>query len=150
MENLTQRNIFLACIYHALLSHKIYHLLLWEEDADLSWDFGGRAQLGVVVGEVVRVQAVPDPAGERLAGAAGEAHGDVEPVDHRQVVVVLVAAERELRQRQRRPPGEGRPATAPPQSPHVDQGLRQAIDEFSLGNGYWRHDQLSLKLLTKI
>src|SRR4051812_46524169 len=51
-----------------------------------------------VIGLVVRVIASRVPAPERHAGAAGEVHGDVVPVDHRDVIVVL-RAKAELRER---------------------------------------------------
>ena len=81
----------------------------WAEDDSVVAVAVAGAQLGVVGGVLVRVRAAPLPARQRHAGAAGEAHGDVVPVDHRQVVEVPVAAgrpQRELRQRQRRLPGQ--------------------------------------------
>jgi hypothetical protein len=61
-----------------------------------------------VVGLVVRVGAAGVPAPEGGAGAAREVHGQVVPVDHRDVVVVVVAAaaDGELGQRRRGLPGQ--------------------------------------------
>lgn len=59
-----------------------------------------------VVGLVVRVGAPGVPAAKGNAAAAGEVHGHVEAVDHRDVVEVHDAAERELGQRRRRLPGD--------------------------------------------
>ena len=62
--------------------------------------------LGVVVGKEVGVGAAGAATVEGHAGAAGESHGEVVAVDHRDVVEVLAAAERELGQRHGRLPGE--------------------------------------------
>lgn len=76
-----------------------------------------RKGLGIV-GLVVRVGAAGVPAPQGGAGAAREVHGQVVPVDHRDIVVVMVAAaaDGELRQRRRGLPGEvarvGAPAVA--------------------------------------
>ena len=79
---------------------------LWAEDDLVVAVAAAGVCLGVVFGEEVSIGAAAVPAGDRHAGAAGEAHGQVVAVDHRQVVEVLAAADGELRQRQRRLPGE--------------------------------------------
>ena len=62
--------------------------------------------LGVVVGKEVGVGAAGAATVEGHAGAAGESHGEVVAVDHRDVVEVLAAADGELGQRHGRLPGQ--------------------------------------------
>jgi hypothetical protein len=65
--------------------------------------------LGVIAGIEVGVGAARGAAVQVLAVAAGEVHGQVVPVDHGDVVVVVgpAAADGELGQRQGRLPGQG-------------------------------------------
>jgi len=56
---------------------------------------------------VVRVGAARVPAHQPHAGAAGEGHADVEAVDDRDVIEVLVATDRELGQCHGRLPEQG-------------------------------------------
>nr|TKW29775.1 hypothetical protein SEVIR_3G417800v2 [Setaria viridis] len=68
---------------------------------------GAGMELLVVLREEVGLGAPGARAHDAVAGAAGEGHGEVVAVDHRDVVEVLGAAEGELGQRHGRLPGEG-------------------------------------------
>lgn len=83
--------------------------------ADTSWTEGelvvavaaAPTGLGIVVRKQVRGRAGGTRAHQTNAGAAGEGHGQVVTVDHRDVVEILGAADAELGQRRGRLPGDG-------------------------------------------
>ena len=101
----------------------VYAVYSWCDVCRASWAEGDLVVVvatagvcGDVVGVLVglRRRAAGIPAPERVAVAAGEVHGEVVAVDHRDVVEVLGAADGVLSQRRRWPPGDaaGQPATA--------------------------------------